>query len=85
MPVDADLQIGNSWSIRMSQLLDIPATVRQYCNRGVNGIDGSLSTAVGFGATNERLTYLVIGDLSFLRYECIVDKQSFSKYEDSND
>lgn len=65
MPVDADLQIGNSWSIRMSQLLDIPATVRQYCNRGVNGIDGSLSTAVGFGATNERLTYLVIGDLSF--------------------
>lgn len=65
MPADADLQIGNSWSIRMSQLLDIPATVRQNCNRGVNGIDGSLSTAVGYGATNERLTYLVIGDLSF--------------------
>lgn len=65
MPQDADLQIGNSWSIRMSQLVDVPATVRQYCNRGVNGIDGSLSTAVGYGATNERLTYLIIGDLSF--------------------
>jgi 2-succinyl-5-enolpyruvyl-6-hydroxy-3-cyclohexene-1-carboxylate synthase len=65
MPNDADLQIGNSWSIRMSQMMDIPSSVRQHCNRGVNGIDGSLSTAVGYGATNDRLTYLIIGDLSF--------------------
>lgn len=65
IPNDADLQIGNSWSIRMSQLMDVPATVRQNCNRGVNGIDGSLSTAVGYAATNDRLTYLIIGDLSF--------------------
>ncbi len=65
MPKDADLQIGNSWSIRMTQLFDMPLTVNQYCNRGVNGIDGSMSTAVGYAASNDRLTYLVIGDLSF--------------------
>lgn len=65
IPDDADLQIGNSWSIRMTQLFNMPSTVNQYCNRGVNGIDGSLSTAVGYAASNNRLTYLIIGDLSF--------------------
>lgn len=66
LPADADLQIGNSWSIRMTQLFDAQPSVRQNCNRGVNGIDGSLSTAVGFASSNSnRLTYLVIGDLSF--------------------
>lgn len=65
IPDDADLQIGNSWSIRMTQLFNMPPTVNQYCNRGVNGIDGSLSTAVGYAASNNRLTYLIIGDLSF--------------------
>lgn len=65
MPDDADLQIGNSWSIRMTQLFNMPSTVNQYCNRGVNGIDGSLSTAVGYASANSKLTYLIIGDLSF--------------------
>lgn len=36
-----------------------------YCNRGVNGIEGSLSTAAGFSlATGERV-FCVTGDLSF--------------------
>lgn len=65
MPIDADLQIANSWSIRMTQLFSMPATVNQFCNRGANGIDGSMSTAVGYAAANDRLTYLIIGDLSF--------------------
>lgn len=65
IPDDADLQIANSWSIRMSQLFNVPSSIRQYCNRGVNGIDGSMSTAVGYSTTNDRLTYLLIGDLSF--------------------
>lgn len=34
-----------------------------YGNRGVNGIDGTISTALGL-ATNGRSTYLVTGDLS---------------------
>ena len=34
-----------------------------YGNRGVNGIDGTVSTALGL-ATNHQPTYLVMGDLS---------------------
>ena len=34
-----------------------------YGNRGVNGIDGTVSTALGL-ATNHQPTYLVTGDLS---------------------
>ena len=36
-----------------------------YCNRGVNGIEGSLSTAAGFSLVTENNVYCVIGDLSF--------------------
>ncbi len=36
-----------------------------FCNRGTNGIEGSLSTAVGYAAASGRLTFLLTGDLSF--------------------
>lgn len=36
-----------------------------YCNRGLNGIEGSLSTAVGMSLVTEENVYCVIGDLSF--------------------
>ena len=36
-----------------------------YCNRGVNGIEGSLSTAAGFSCVTDYLVFCVIGDLSF--------------------
>ena len=36
-----------------------------YCNRGVNGIEGSLSVAAGYSAVSKRQTYAIIGDLSF--------------------
>lgn len=36
-----------------------------YCNRGVNGIEGSLSTAAGFSLATNKRVYCVIGDLSF--------------------
>lgn len=66
LPSNSDLQVANSWSTRMSQLMNVPDEVRVNCNRGVNGIDGSMSTAIGFAATNgERLSFLIIGDLSF--------------------
>ncbi len=40
-----------------------------YVNRGVNGIEGSLSTAAGFSLGTDKKTYCVIGDLSFF-YDC---------------
>lgn len=34
------------------------------CNRGVNGIDGSTSTALGYSLASDKLTVLVSGDMS---------------------
>ena len=36
-----------------------------YVNRGINGIEGSLSTAAGFSSVCGKKTFIVIGDLSF--------------------
>lgn len=65
LPADCDLQLANSLTIRMSHMIDIAPSIRVNCNRGVNGIDGSMSTAVGFAADNERMTFYITGDLSF--------------------
>ena len=65
IPENADLQLANSQTIRMSQYIPLKDTVRVNCNRGVNGIDGSLSTAVGFSADNNRPLYYITGELSF--------------------
>jgi 2-succinyl-5-enolpyruvyl-6-hydroxy-3-cyclohexene-1-carboxylate synthase len=40
--------------------------VYYYSNRGVSGIDGSLSTASGAAYASERITTLIVGDLGFM-------------------
>ncbi len=55
---------GNSSAIR---LMNVYADRHVYCNRGVNGIEGSLSAAVGFSLCekSEKNVYCILGDLSF--------------------
>ena len=56
---------ANSTAIRLA---NIYAPHHVWCNRGVNGIEGSLSTAAGFSviaSASGSLTFCVIGDLSF--------------------
>ena len=53
---------ANSSAIRLA---NIYARHYVYCNRGVNGIEGSLSTAAGFSVVTDETVYCVIGDLSF--------------------
>lgn len=65
LPENCSLHIGNSNSVRLSQLFDIPPSTKVFCNRGTNGIEGSLSSAVGYAAATNRPTFLLIGDLSF--------------------
>ena len=65
LPGNVDLQLANSCTIRMAHFFPIDSSIRVNCNRGVNGIDGSMSTAVGFSAENERTTFYITGDLSF--------------------
>jgi len=59
------LHLGNSSIVRYFNYF--PKAVQLYGNRGVAGIDGSLSTAVGAAlADPDRRHILIIGDQSFL-------------------
>lgn len=57
-------QVGNSSAVR---LLCMCQASHAFCNRGINGIDGSLSTAAGYAASlpASRHCLCAIGDLSF--------------------
>lgn len=65
LPENCDLQLANSNTIRFAHYFHIKPSIRVNCNRGVNGIDGSMSTAVGFSAINKRPTFYITGELSF--------------------
>lgn len=65
LPEEAALHLANSHAVYLAQLFSIPPTVHLFCNRGTNGIEGSLSTTVGYAAASEKLTFLLTGDLSF--------------------
>ena len=65
LPANCDLQLANSQTIRMAHYIPIKDDIRVNCNRGVNGIDGSMSTAVGFGAESGRPLFYITGELSF--------------------
>lgn len=53
---------ANSMAIRLANTY---SQTPVYCNRGVNGIEGSLSTAAGFSCVTDDPVFCVIGDLSF--------------------
>ena len=58
------LHLANSSTVRKVQrIFNNKNTV--YCNRGINGIEGSVSSAVGFWAGAKKPTLLIVGDLSF--------------------
>jgi 2-succinyl-5-enolpyruvyl-6-hydroxy-3-cyclohexene-1-carboxylate synthase len=59
---DAEVHYANSSAIRLANSF---AQHPVWCNRGVNGIEGSLSTAAGFSCVTDKRVYCVIGDLSF--------------------
>lgn len=65
LPANAVLHLGNSSVVRYAEHFSVPHGVSCYCNRGTSGIDGSLSTAVGYAAANKKLNFIPIGDLSF--------------------
>ena len=59
-----EVHYANSLAVRLANTYAQGHPV--WCNRGVNGIEGSLSTAAGFAAASpSSLVFCVIGDLSF--------------------
>lgn len=59
------IHFANSTPIRYSQLFDYSKASSIDCNRGVSGIDGSVSTALGQSMAHKEPTLLITGDLSF--------------------
>ena len=57
-----EVHYANSMSVRLANKY---ARHHVWCNRGVNGIEGSLSTAAGMSLTTTNNVYCIIGDLSF--------------------
>jgi 2-succinyl-5-enolpyruvyl-6-hydroxy-3-cyclohexene-1-carboxylate synthase len=65
LPAPCALHLSNSSSIRYAQLFNINEEVEVCANRGTNGIEGSMSSAIGYSVSSDKLNFLVIGDLSF--------------------
>ncbi len=65
IPEDGQIFVANSMTIRDFDYFWFSGESKAvlFGNRGVNGIDGTISTALGL-AVNGRPTYLVTGDLS---------------------
>ena len=60
------LHLANSSSVRYAELFRKPRRLLTLCNRGTSGIEGSLSTALGFARQRaEERHFIVVGDLSF--------------------
>ncbi|TDV47007.1 2-succinyl-5-enolpyruvyl-6-hydroxy-3-cyclohexene-1-carboxylate synthase [Actinophytocola oryzae] len=67
LPTDAALFLGSSNPVRDIDLVAEPRSdVRVYANRGVAGIDGNVSSAVGMALAADRPAYALIGDLTLL-------------------
>mgnify|MGYP000978566465 FL=1 len=66
MPHEGQILVANSMSIRDMDYFWATgrSQARVYGNRGTNGIDGTVSTALGI-STNGNPTVMVTGDLSF--------------------
>lgn len=59
------LHLANSTAVRAAGQVFRSGSFPIFCNRGVNGIEGSLSTAVGYSMKMWGLNIVIIGDLSF--------------------
>lgn len=69
LPDGSDLFVSSSMPIRDIDTFLIPTDrdIQIFANRGANGIDGVMSTALGFShGRSDRQLFLLIGDLAFL-------------------
>ncbi len=63
-PRNWHLQLSNGTVVRYAQLFDYSAFSNIECNRGVSGIDGCTSTAIGAHLDYNDVTLLISGDMS---------------------
>jgi 2-succinyl-5-enolpyruvyl-6-hydroxy-3-cyclohexene-1-carboxylate synthase len=65
LPENSVVHLGNSSPVRYALICDGAKDVQYFGNRGTSGIDGSLSTAVGFASASDKINTIILGDLSF--------------------
>jgi len=67
MPPNGRLFAGNSLPVRHVDQFARPSTkpLHVYANRGASGIDGNVSTALGFGAASQSPLVALLGDITF--------------------
>ena len=68
LPVETPLFVASSMPVRDVEYFWPPneRRARPLCNRGANGIDGTLSTALGVAHRAEKPAVLLTGDLALL-------------------
>lgn len=64
VPARWNVQVSNGTAIRLAQFADVQRLHRLDSNRGVSGIDGCTSTAIGAAWCYSDTTLLVTGDMS---------------------
>lgn len=64
IPKNHNLFLSNGTVIRYAQIITYKLPHASYCNRGVSGIDGCTSTAIGGAIAYKEPTTLITGDLS---------------------
>ncbi len=65
LPQYTNLHMGNSSPVRYIQLFPVREDILYNGNRGVSGIDGSTSTAMGAAYLSGQPTTLISGDIAF--------------------
>jgi 2-succinyl-5-enolpyruvyl-6-hydroxy-3-cyclohexene-1-carboxylate synthase len=65
IPQAYEIHLANSTPVRYAQLFEYPHAFRFDSNRGVSGIDGSISTAAGAALVSGKHTLMITGDLGF--------------------
>lgn len=65
IPENTVIHLGNSSPVRYALILNRVKDALYFSNRGTAGIDGCLSTAVGFASESNKTNTIILGDLSF--------------------
>ncbi len=67
LPRESHVHLSNSMAVRYANFFTPTGKeILFHCNRGTSGIDGPVSTAVGYSNNSEAINIMITGDLSAL-------------------